>query len=388
MMKITDVRAIPLIRPLDEAFLGGTYRITSRNTLVTEIITDGGVVGQSFGGDEEKYQDDVAGVIEKCFKPMLIGQDAFDSEKLWEMMFRSKPGLENRGIHTLDLANCAILMQAIAAVDIALWDAKGKTLGMPVYKLLGGYRDQVPVIAIGGYYADGKGDSELISEMQNYKKAGLAGVKIKVGRVSVEEDARRVKIVRQAIGNDFTIICDANMAWSSDQAIRFAGLVEDQNVRWLEEPVLWYDQLRELRRVRQATRIPVAAGQGEISRFGCRDLILNEAVDILNVDATIAGGITEWRRIAALASAMGISMAHHEEPQVAIHLLASIPHGLFVEIFPDPERDPMWFDLPVARPEIKDGIMAVPEQPGLGLAIRPEIVSKYSGQSLSTAYSG
>lgn len=384
-MIITDVRAIPLRRRLDEAFLGGTYRITSRNTLVIEISTDDGITGQSFGGDEDRYQDDVASVIENCFKPILVGEDALDNERLWELMFRSNPDLENRGIHTLDLANRAILMQAISAVDICLWDVVGKSLGVPVSKLLGGYRDTVPVIAIGGYYVEGKGDSELISEMIGLKESGLAGVKMKVGRTSVEEDARRVRAVRKAVGNDFVIACDANMAWTSDQAIRFSNLVEDQNVRWLEEPVLWYDQFREMRRVRKATRIPVAAGQGEISRFGCRDLILNEAVDIINVDATIAGGITEWRRISALASTFNILMAHHEEPQVAIHLLASIPHGLYVEIFADPERDPMWIDLPLTRPEIRDGIMSVPDQPGLGLALRPEVVSKYSGQNLSTA---
>ncbi|HZP00468.1 MAG TPA: mandelate racemase/muconate lactonizing enzyme family protein [Terriglobia bacterium] len=381
-MKIVDVRAIPLVRPLAETFRGGTYQITSRNTLITEIETDTGLIGSAFGGDEEKYQNDVVAVIESVFKPLLIGEEAEDVERLWDKMFRADPGLENRGIHTLDLNNKAIQMQAIAAVDIALWDLLGKHHGVPLYKLLGGFRDCVPVIAIGGYYADGKGDKELIEEMKGYRAAGLAGVKMKVGRAAVEEDVRRVRIVREALGRDFVIACDANQAWVPEDAIRFGRGVEDLGIRWLEEPVVWYEQLRGLRRLRQAVHIPVVAGQGEISRFGCRDLIVNEAVDILNVDVTIAGGITEWRRIAGMASTFGVGMAHHEEPQVAIHLLASIPHGLYVEIFQNPDRDPVWFELPLQQPEIRGGSMRVPKGPGLGIDLNPEIIARYSGRSV------
>ena len=380
-MKIIDVRAIPLVRPLEETFRGGTYQITSRNTLVTEIEADNGLVGIAFGGDEEKYQNEVVQVIESALRPLLIGEDLSTVERLWDRMFQADPGLENRGIHTLDLLNKAIQMQAIAAVDNALWDLLGKSYGVPLYKLLGGFRDRVPVIAIGGYYADDKGDKELIEEMRGYQAAGLAGVKMKVGRAAVKEDVHRVRVVREALGQEFVIACDANQAWVPEDAIRFGRAVEDLGVRWLEEPVVWYEQLRGLRQVRQAVKIPVVAGQGEISRFGCRDLILNEAVDILNVDVTIAGGITEWQRIAAMASMFGIGMAHHEEPQVALHLLASIPHGLYVEIFPNPERDPMWFDLPVKQPEIQGGYMNVPQGPGLGMDLDQKIIAKYSAKS-------
>lgn len=382
-MRITDVKAIPLIRPLDEAFIGGTYRITSRNTLITEIWTDIGVVGRSFGGDEEKYQADVVDVIEDCFREFLIGEDPRDVERLWEEMFHADPKLENRGIHTLDLINKSIQMQAIAAVDIALWDAIGKSCHTPIYKLLGGFRHMVPAIAIGGYYGRGKGDEELAAEVRSYLEMGLAGIKMKVGRVDVEEDARRVRVARAAVGKDFMIACDANQAWTPEQAINFSRLVEKLDVRWLEEPVRWYDQLQGLPRVRAASAIPIVAGQGEISRYGCRDLILSGAVDILNVDATIAGGITEWRKIAAMAAAFGVSMAHHEEPQVAIHLLASIPNGLYVEIFPDPARDPMWFDLPISPPQVKNGTMEVPQGPGLGIELNPEIIARYSAKSVA-----
>lgn len=382
-MKIVDVRAIPLVRPLEETFRGGTYQITSRNTLVTEVEADTGLVGSVFGGDEEKHQLEVASTIEDIFKPLLIGEDPWQVELLWEKMFQAEMNLKNRGIHTLDLTNKAIQMQAIAAVDIALWDLLGKACKVPISKMLGGYRDKVPVIAIGGYYADGKGNPELVAEIEGYRSAGLAGVKLKVGRASIDEDVDRVRIVREAMGNEFVIACDANQAWTVEEAIDFGRKVEPFRVRWLEEPVLWYEQLHGLSQVRREVSIPVVAGQGEISRFGCRDLVLNEAVDILNVDVTIVGGITEWRRVAAMASVLGIGMAHHEEPQVAIHLLASIPHGLYVEIFNNPARDPMWFDLPVNQPRVQDGYMEVPQGPGLGIDLNSEVIARYSTRPVS-----
>jgi L-alanine-DL-glutamate epimerase-like enolase superfamily enzyme len=377
-MKILDVKAIPLVRSLDEAFLGGTYAITSRNTLVTEVWTDTGVIGRAFGGDEWRYQNEIVRVIVDHFKPILLGEDIRDVEKLWEAMFSLKLDLGNRSIHTLDLANKAIQMQAIAAVDIAIWDALGKAMDSPVYKLLGGFRDKVPVIGIGGYHRQGKGDRELVEEMIGYQEMGLAGVKMKVGRANVTEDARRVCLVRDAVGANFVIACDANQAWTPDQAIQFGRLAENLNLSWLEEPVQWYDQIEGNRRVRQAIHIPISAGQGEICSFGCRDLVVHQAVDILNVDVTIAGGITEWRKIAAMAGMFGVRMGHHEEPQVAIHLLAAVPNGLFVEIFPDRDRDPMWYELPVRQPVIKDGAMEVPQGSGLGIDLNPDIINKYS----------
>src|SRR5690348_13369566 len=135
-MKITDVRATALVRDLKETFLGGTYRITNRYTLVTEVVTDDGVVGMAFGGDEWRYQKGIVKVIEEYFRPLLIGEDPRDVEKLWDRMFYAEMDLGNRSIHTLDLSNRAVQMQAIAAVDIAIWDAIGKTLNTPLYKLL------------------------------------------------------------------------------------------------------------------------------------------------------------------------------------------------------------------------------------------------------------
>lgn len=377
-MKIKSVQAIPLERDLDRVFQGGTYFITNRYTVVTEVVLDNGARGLMFGGDEWRWQKEIVELVNDSFADLLVGGEALDVERHWDAMFRCR-ALDkwNRSIHVIDLANRAILMQAIAAVDIALWDAIGKALGQPIYRLLGGFRDRVPVLAIGGYYRENKGAAELGDELRTYQAAGVAGIKLKVGRLTPAEDAERVRLVREVCGPDFVIACDANQAWSCDEAITFCRLAKPFGVRWLEEPVHWEDQLRALAEVRTTGGVPICAGQGEISRFGCRDLMLAGAVDILNVDATIAGGITEWRRVASMAGMMNVSMGHHEEPQVALHLLASVPHGLYVEIFPDPERDPMWFELPVSHPRIESGVMQVPDGPGLGLPLREEIIERY-----------
>ncbi|MBK8019853.1 MAG: mandelate racemase/muconate lactonizing enzyme family protein [Chloroflexi bacterium] len=378
-MKISQVEVIPLVRTLSQAFEGGTYRVVNRYTIVTRVHCDTGLTGEVFGGDEDHTQSEIVALIRDHFAPMLVGEDPRDVERLWAKMFHSNIDLGNRGLHMLDMHNRGILMQAIAAVDNAIWDLLGKIYGAPLYKLLGGTRDRVPVIAIGGYYksADGSGGDPIRDEIEYYRELGLAGMKFKVGRATIAEDIERVTRARAAAGDDFIIACDANQAWTPQQAIAFCKGVEPLDIEWMEEPVRWYDQLEGLRRVAASTSIPINAGQGEISAFGCRDLVTHDAVSILNVDCTIAGGVTEWRRIAAFAHLFHIRMAHHEEPQIALHLLAAAPNGLYVEIFPSYERDPMWVDLIVEHPRIAAGYMELPEGPGIGLQLNEEVIDKY-----------
>ncbi|MDZ4763108.1 MAG: mandelate racemase/muconate lactonizing enzyme family protein [Chloroflexota bacterium] len=376
-MKISKIEAIPLKRQLDQYFEGGTYRIVNRDTIVTRVYSDEGLIGEVFGGDEDQAQDQVIYVIRDVFAPLLVGEDPQNVEKLWAKMFAQKVDLGNRSIHTLDLRNHAIFMQAIAAVDNALWDLLGKIHKLPVYRLLGGYRERVPIIAIGGYYEAQKGQADLNEEMLHYKEIGMAGVKFKVGRTSVAEDIKRVHEVRKLVGDDFIVVCDANQAWTPQEAIEFCRQAEGLHLGWIEEPVRWYDQFEGLKMVRDSTNIPVNAGQGEISAFGCRDLIIRNSVDILNVDVTIAGGVTEWRRIAQMAALFHVNMAHHEEPQIALHLLAAFPNTLYVEIFPNYKRDPMWIDLPIEPPRVRDGYMELPDKPGFGIDLNPDVIEKY-----------
>jgi D-arabinonate dehydratase len=154
-------------------------------------------------------------------------------------------------------------------------------------------------------------------------------------------------------------------------------MVESLDIRWFEEPCHWYDDVAMMARVRQATRIPITAGQSEITSHAIRRLVEAGAVDFVNYDASEGGGVTDWRRAAALCQAAGVEMAHHEESQISSHLLAATPHGTYAECFADPERDPMWQQVWANRPAIKDGVMEVGTGAGFGIVLDEPLVQKY-----------
>lgn len=178
------------------------------------------------------------------------------------------------------------------------------------------------MISIGGYY--GGGDDGIRAEVAGLRERGLAGLRFKVGGRSPEEDAARFRVARDAAGLDFVLAADGNQGWSAAAAIRFARLVEDCDLAWFEEPCSWATDRRAMRDVRYAGGVRVGAGQSEHSAAGCRDLMAEGSIDIFNFDASWSGGPTEWRRAAATALAYDVSMGHHEEPQIASHLLASV----------------------------------------------------------------
>ena len=380
-MTIIDVEVIPLDMRLDQVFKGGTYQVASRPTIVTRVYLENGIVGETYGGDEFHTQNEIVALIRDHLIPLLIGEDPRDFSRLWEKMFHLKVDLGNRGLHQLDMHPRGILMQAISCVDNALWDARGKLYDTPVYKLLGGCKERVPVISIGGYYAKPGEDSlEAISaEVDELRTSGIAGIKMKVGRATLEEDLERVGAARKAGGKDFIIAVDANQGWAPLEAVKFCVALERENlgVRWIEEPVAWYDQTDGLMLLQGKTSIPITVGQGEISGQACRDLILKGGVNILNVDCTLCGGVTEWQRIADMARFMNVEMAHHEEPQVAVHLIAANPHGTYVEIFHNRSRDPLLWELPEGFPVIENGYMEVPKAPGFGVRLRQDVIEKY-----------
>jgi D-galactarolactone cycloisomerase len=204
----------------------------------------------------------------------------------------------------------------------------------------------------------------------------LAGVKLKVGRIDVREDAERVHEVRKAVGEPFMIACDANQAWTPEQAIQFCRLVEPCHIRWLEEPCHWYDDLSGMRRVRERTGVPVTAGQSEITKYGCQALVRGGAVDILNVDVSHAGGITEWRKIAAMAEMAGVAMAHHEEPHLSQHCMGAIKLGLYPEYFSE-ARDPIGWKLLKNPPAFTDGCVNISQAPGFGLELNQGFIEQY-----------
>lgn len=364
-MRIESVETIALRAPLKRVFRGSHYQMTHRCTIITRIRTSEGVVGECYNGDEDESQATIQRIIEEELAPRILGRDAFNIEGCWEAMLPP----------TFDiLRDRGLVLKAMACLDSALWDAVGKALGVPLVKIWGGYRQELPIIAIGGYY--GASLAELGREMEEYLKLGLAGCKFKVGGASPEEDARRARVAREAGGPDFVLMVDANQGYTLEEAIRFCRLTEDLNLRWFEEPCRWQNDRRAMRDVRLITGVPVAAGQSERSRAGARDLMMDGAIDVCNFDASWSGGPTEWRRVAGMAAAFGVEMAHHEEPQISAHLLGAIPHGTYVECF-HPERDPLFWELIANRPDPKDGLYRIPDGPGFGLVLDEDCIRRY-----------
>ena len=365
-MRITDIKAHWIRVPLKKPFHGGTYTVNSRATIVTRIHTDEGIVGEAFAGDQRDNGGQICNLIQTEYKKQLLGEDPVSIDKHWNQLFSTS-------ITAVDKRSN---LEALSLVDMALWDALGKITRQPVYKLLGGYRNKVPIITIGGYYQEGKTLKDFTKEITSYLEQELAGIKFKVGRINVEEDIERVRVAREAAGDDFVIAVDANMAWTPKQAIRFANLAEKYNIAWLEEPTHWYNFPKDMHTVKESVNIPLAAGQSELTRFGCKELMDANAIDICNVDSSICGGITEWMKIADLANLYHISMAHHEEWQISMHLFGGIPHGTYAECFADPLRDPLFEDF-VLNKKITKGFIEIPNLPGLGLELNEEMINRY-----------
>jgi L-alanine-DL-glutamate epimerase-like enolase superfamily enzyme len=380
-VKIESIEIIPMDVKLEKTFKGGTYEVKSRPTIVTRAHLENGIIGETYGGDEFHTQKEIVDVVRNHLASLVIGRDVRDSIALWETMFAAPIDLGNRSLHQLDMHPRGILAQAISAVDNALWDARGKLFRTPLFRLLGGCREKVPVIAIGGYAAGAGEDpiETLRKEVQHIMANEIHGMKLKVGRASIELDLERVRAVRETGGPDFVIVVDANQRWTPQEAIHFCVSLERANlgVRWMEEPVIWYEQTDGLRMLQEKTHIPITAGQGEISGQGCRDLVTKGGINILNVDCTLCGGITEWDRVANMARLMNVEMAHHEEPQIAIHLMAAHPHATYVEIFLNRLRDPLLWKLPMEFPVIRNGLMDVPQSGGIGIALNTEVIEQF-----------
>ncbi|PYM80008.1 MAG: hypothetical protein DME09_20295 [Candidatus Rokuibacteriota bacterium] len=389
-MKIRDVRTISVEYTLPRPVFDANYTMASKPALLVEVETDTGLVGLGeaahFGGPLVS----TATVIEQELRPYLLGQDPRETERLWELMHR----------RAYKHARGGIVIAAISGVDIALWDLRGKLAGMPLWRLLGGYRRRVPAYATGGFYAEGKGVPELADEMRAYCRHGFRAVKLKVGRnsgiegsplramadrgvceVSLAEDLARVRAVREAIGPDVRLMVDANGAWDVPTAVRMGRLLEELDVYWFEEPV-WPDDLAGSAEVAAKVAIPIAGY--ETCSYGTvsfRDYIAARAVHFVQPDVAWAGGLTETLKIAHLAQAANLPLAPHIHGSAvgvaaAAHLLGAVRNGSMAEmVFP---AHPLMGDL-VREPLVVDGTGEIDlgERPGLGIELDPDAVKRY-----------
>ena len=374
-LKITALEVTLIEKPLKERFwmanspIGGYHPKASR--LILKLHTDGGLTGEGEGGGGG------ADLFRKGFGDLVIGEDPFMTGKIWEKMFAATYGRQpsERGWSQTGI------ISAMAPIDAALYDLMAKYAGLPVYKFLGGYRDSVPVYVTGGYYREGKGIPELVAEVRSYIDAGFNAIKLKVGGISggfsVEDDYNRVKAVRQAVGPNVKLMLDVNQGWDVATAIRASNKMYDLDITWLEEPLHWYDDVEPLKQVKLNTRIPLASGEHELTRWGARRLMETGAIDFMQFDCNAHAGITEWRKVAGMASLSHIQMAPHHEPVLHGHLLASIPNGYILESFANPDRDPLWFELYDKKPRIDKSVLYLDDTPGFGVEFSAKAVAQY-----------
>jgi D-arabinonate dehydratase len=362
-MKIIDVQAILISIPLRKPTSMSNKTVTAREYVVTRVRTDEGITGSAYtlGGSV------VLAAVNDTLKPLLMGADPFETERLWDKMFRT----------TLMVGRKGAVIRALSTIDIALWDIKGRALNQPLSRLLGAYTDRVPVYSSGGYYRRGESFQEMADEMAGIVERGFSSIKVKVGLLSFREEVERLRTLRRTLGDGVEIMVDANCAWNDlVYARKIMRAFEEYNIGWFEEPV-FPDNFRGSAELAATFETPIATGEQECTRWGFRDLIEHRAADILQPDVAVVGGITEWMKVAALASAYDLPVASHYFHDVHVHLMASIPNALTAEYFPL-DLDIMVFDAVVKEPlRPEKGYLAVPHRPGLGMDLDEEKLEHY-----------
>jgi L-alanine-DL-glutamate epimerase-like enolase superfamily enzyme len=367
-MPVTSVLASTAVVPLDAGIAIATRAVQNREYTLVRVKNSSGLegVGFCYGGSRAGHLATIA--VRDLLRSHVIGKETQDVEAVWDAMFRDSVLQGRRGC----------VLRAMSAIDIALWDLMGKEARLPLYSLLGAQgRETVPAYASGGYYLEGKTPEHLAEEMRGYLDRGFKAVKIKVGRLSAEEDAVRIKACRQAIGPDVPLFLDANNAWrGASEAIEAIRRFEEYEPGWVEEPVM-PDDLEASAVVAATVRTPVATGEIEATRWGFQELIHRKAASILQPDAAVCGGITEWRKIASLAAAHGLPVAPHWFADLHVHLVAATPNATWVELFPD-TKILNFMRLLKSSLEVRDGELVLPKGPGLGIELDEEAVERYS----------
>lgn len=388
-MRITDVTTVKLTYDMPIPMADAVHYMPSRPTLLVRVHTDEGIIGLGESASYGGYLEGIEHVILDELRQTILGHDPFRVERLWSMMASRAHQRGRRGM----------LMMAISGIDIALWDIIGQATRTPLYRLLGGYRDTLDAYASAGFYARDKTPQDLADEVGGYAAAGFKVVKIKVGRnpelmsnmlhdmiepgyatASFEEDVERVRLARAAIGKGVGLAIDANNAWTPPVALKFLREVDEFDIRWLEEPVQT-DDIDGSALVAHQLDTPVAGYESETGLAGFRELITRRAVDIVQPDVIWTGGITESRKVAALAQAFGMPVIPHVFSSAVssianMHFIASLPNAGLLEF--DQNTNPLrteLFEEPITV--LPDGTVKLPDRPGLGVTLNQATLDRY-----------
>ncbi len=387
-MIIKSINTFVLRVPLGaKTFYSSQCPFPERKSLLVRIETDNGIIGWGEGGQYGPAEP-VAAAITHVLAPQLIGRNALDRLCLWEELYAA----------TRDFGRQGSYIEALSAIDIALWDIAGKFHQCPIHQLIGAsFRDHVPAYATGCYYREEdlrdvhSSLARLTEEAKAYKEAGFRTIKAKIGLLSIEEDTLRLQAIRSAIGNDIDLLVDANHAYTAASAIRMGRALESLGVKWFEEPVLPEDK-EGYARLRSILDIPIAGGECEYTRWGFKDLFTHGCVDIAQPDLCVCGGISEGLRIQSIASSYNIPVIPHAWGSgialaATLQFLACLPiqphtaNPIALQNAPMIEYDrnpnPLRDDLLREPIRLQDSCLAIPQGAGLGVEIDEAVLNSY-----------
>lgn len=376
-MKITRVNTHLLTAKLSEPFAYSRARYDTRTAMLVEVETDEGLTGwgECYGPAS------MTKAVVDGLAPMVIGSDPLRSEYLWQELYARLRDHGQKGL----------LIEGLSGLDIALWDIRGKHFGVPAYQLLGGaLRGEIQAYATGLYRRDSGNPLEyLVEEALGYVAQGFKAMKLKVG-FGVKEDAAITHAIREAIGPEVMLMVDANHAYDAVAAIRLAQRIEELDIEWFEEPVPPED-LEGYRRVRAATSIPVAGGECEFTRYGFREVLTRQAMDIIQPDICATGGLTECKKIADMAQAFGVRTNPHVWGS-GIGIAASLQWAALLPTHTPTSLSPaqplLEFDQtehPIRQAILRTpiehhrGVVAIPSGPGLGIEVDREALVRFGG---------
>jgi D-galactarolactone cycloisomerase len=367
-MKINDVKTIRLrapIPPEGQVFSRSGIRSTRSATLV-QVETDEGVNGiGSCSGNGELLEF----IIARVLKPLIVGMDPTDIDAVWETAYV-------RGGHK-EFGTRGIGVVALSGIDIALWDILGKVHGVPLYQLLGGKcRDRVPVYATALYPEE---PSKVAARARVFAQQGFHGVKIKVG-FDLDQDIRIVRAVRQELGRDFVIMTDANQGYSLEVALQAAPGFADAHVFWLEEP-FFVEDVEGHAELRERGKVPIAVGENLHTCGAFRDFVVSGAVDFLQPDVARAGGISEIKKITAMAAKHGLRVSFHTWGDgvalaASVHLAAALRDCIVMEL--DYTYNPLREELLCEPFKVRDGYLMPPDGPGLGIELNADALQRFA----------
>ena len=359
-MHVTDVKTRVLRTPADNPLVVGLpVGDATREFVTLELGTDAGLTGIGltfFGGPLTKS---LQAAVE-ALGALVVGENPLHVERIVGKLRAAASGAGPGGIFSL----------AMAAIDLALWDLKGKALDQPVHALLGGYRDRAPTYASGALMRDFP-TPYLKDAGPRLVEMGFQQMKMQLGGEStVERELERVRLIRDGIGPEIDLMCDINQLWNVNQAIDMGRRLAPFDLFWLED-VVAHDDFQGLARVADALTTPIATGEYHYGIVPFRHMLEARSVDIVMIDVLRAGGITQWMKIAGMAEAFNLPVVSHLLPEIHVHMMAAIPNGLTIEYMPWSLR------LFEETPALEDGQLVVPSKPGLGLAFSAETIKRY-----------